>query len=159
MPKVVNVGDVRRVVRGPALLHIRPEQWKLLLKGVKETKTRPRRTGALEFSPMPGQKGIMLAARASQCQFGCDDVFQHSGSSKEDFQKIWVDCDCDGVGIAPPSRSSCRIGIRVGSPTGELSITSLAFICVDGHGNACADAEPAWFRTPQGGFLLACQKK
>ena len=60
-PAVRNIAQVTDA-SGPSLLHFTAEQWKTATQDAVRVYARPRAAAWLEFAPIPGQPGAVLAA-------------------------------------------------------------------------------------------------
>ena len=92
VPKIVNIADIRHRLDETSLLHINADQWKELVHNLEPKKLSsggttaeilrslklervPMTGSALEIHPMPGGRGVFLAA--TLCPPGCTAVYDY----------------------------------------------------------------------------------
>jgi hypothetical protein len=160
IPKIVNVAEIRQTLSEPILLHFTAEQWKHVSEGVKEVDKLSTDYSTLEFMPMPGGRGIMLAAMGP-CPPDCTPMYDYRGMTPEEFEQILIGCKCGAGGLDGDQLSKeCRLAIQLerGQASG-LRARSPKFICVDRNGKPCPDYEIASSRRQGGGFIYGCRHR
>jgi hypothetical protein len=198
VPKIVNIADIQHNLDVMSLLHINAEQWKQLVHKLEPNKLSsegttaeilrslklervPMTGSALEIHPMPGGRGILLAA--TLCPPGCTPTWDYHSNVPTDpgqpdkpllsgnpfpqggipgrepiprepfagFEQIMTGCNCSGTPLAQQPPPPCRIGIRFSGRVPE-------FVCLDSTtGQLCTNTKPVWYALTNGSHVLMCQ--